>query len=87
MIIYIIFYLIDDVVVFVLAMVTLKVTGITTKYNRYADVDFALLHELAQCKSDFNRAKKGSIISFEDNKVEVKKVETKEQSFHSFHLF
>ncbi len=43
---------------------------ITTKYNRYADVYFALLHELAHCKSDFNRAKKGSIISFEDNKVE-----------------
>ena len=43
---------------------------ITTKYNRYADVYFALLHELAHCKSDFNRAKKGSIISFEDNKLE-----------------
>lgn len=34
MLIYIVFYLIDDLVVFVLAMITLKVTGVTTKYNR-----------------------------------------------------
>ena len=40
---------------------------ITTKYNRYADIYFALLHELAHCKSDFNRAKKGSIISLKDS--------------------
>lgn len=39
---------------------------ITTKYNRYADVYFALLHELAHCKSDFNRAKNGSIVSYEN---------------------
>lgn len=36
---------------------------ITTKNKRYADIYFALLHELAHCKSDFNRAKKGSIVS------------------------
>ncbi|MBO6195190.1 MAG: hypothetical protein J6O56_02445 [Bacilli bacterium] len=41
---------------------------ITPKYNRYADIYFALLHELAHCKSDFNRAKKGSIVSLENNK-------------------
>ena len=41
---------------------------ITTKYKRYADVYFALLHELAHCKSDFNRAKNGSIVSFDDSK-------------------
>ncbi len=31
---YIIFFLIDDIVIFVIAMTTLKVSGITTKYNR-----------------------------------------------------
>lgn len=40
---------------------------ITTKHKRYADVYFALLHELAHCKSDFNRAKNGSIISYENS--------------------
>ena len=39
---------------------------ITKKYKRYADIYFALLHELAHCKSDFNRAKSGSIVSIED---------------------
>lgn len=39
---------------------------LTTKYKRYADIYFALLHELAHCKSDFNRAKKGSIVSIYD---------------------
>lgn len=41
---------------------------ITKKHKRYADVYFALLHELAHCKSDFNRAKSGSIISIKDSK-------------------
>ncbi len=31
---YILFFLIDDIVVFVIAMTTLKITGISTKYNR-----------------------------------------------------
>lgn len=35
---------------------------LTKKHKRYADIYFALLHELAHCKSDFNRAKKGSFI-------------------------
>ena len=39
---------------------------ITPKYKRYADIYFALLHELAHCKSDYNRAKNGSIVSFEN---------------------
>ena len=34
--IYILFYLIDDLVVFVIAMVTMKLTGITNKYNKYS---------------------------------------------------
>lgn len=43
---------------------------ITRKHKRIADIYFALLHELAHCKSDFNRAKKGSLISLleENNK-------------------
>ena len=36
MFLYILFFLLDDIVVFVIAMVTLKVTGISTKYNKYA---------------------------------------------------
>ena len=44
---------------------------ITTKNKRYADIYFALLHELAHCKSDFNRAKKGSLINnFEEKATE-----------------
>ena len=34
------------------------------KHKRIADIYFALLHELAHCKSDFNRAKSGSIVSY-----------------------
>ena len=40
---------------------------LTKKYKRIADVYFALLHELAHCKSDFNRAKSGSIVSLYDD--------------------
>lgn len=36
---------------------------ITKKHKRIADIYFALLHELAHCKSDFNRAKKGMLVS------------------------
>lgn len=43
---------------------------LTTKYKRYADIYFALLHELAHLKSDFNRAKKGSIISDETSNLD-----------------
>ena len=41
---------------------------LTKKHKRYADIYFALLHELAHCKSDFNRAKRGSIITLADEK-------------------
>ena len=33
---YILFYLLDDIVIFVIAMLTLKITGITNKYNKYS---------------------------------------------------
>lgn len=33
---YIIFYMIDDIVIFVIAMFTLEVTGISNKYNKYS---------------------------------------------------
>ena len=39
---------------------------LTTKHKRYGDIYFALLHELAHCKSDFNRAKNGSLVSYND---------------------
>lgn len=34
--VYIFFFLIDDLVVFIIAMVTMKVTGISTKYNKFS---------------------------------------------------
>jgi hypothetical protein len=33
---YILFFLIDDLIVFFIAMISMKVTGITTKYNQYS---------------------------------------------------
>ena len=49
---------------------------ITRKHKRIADIYFALLHELAHCKTDFNRAKKGSIVSLynykSDSDYEIK---------------
>ena len=36
MFIYIFFFLIDDIVLFVISMVTLKVTGLSTKYTKYS---------------------------------------------------
>ena len=41
---------------------------ITYKHNRIADLYFALLHELAHCKKDFNQAKATNLISFFDEK-------------------
>lgn len=35
-ILYIIFFLIDDLIVFIIAMTTMKLTGISNKYNKYA---------------------------------------------------
>ena len=52
---------------------------ITKKHNRYADIYFALLHELAHCKSDFNRAKSGSIVSIEDD-IDLEDYELKADS-------
>ena len=39
---------------------------ITYKHNRIADIYFALLHELAHCKKDFNKAKGTNLISLDD---------------------
>ncbi len=36
--IYILFFMIDDLIIFLIAMFTLKVTGISTKYTRYSTV-------------------------------------------------
>lgn len=40
---------------------------ITYKHSRIADIYFALLHELAHCKKDFNQAKATNLISFDDD--------------------
>ena len=49
---------------------------ITRKHKRIADIYFALLHELAHCKTDFNRAKRASIVSLynyaSDSDYEIK---------------
>ncbi len=45
---------------------------LTCKYHRIADVYFALLHELAHCKSDFNKAQAESLISYDTDEVEDK---------------
>ena len=34
--IYILFFLLDDLVIFIIAMITMNVTGISTKYNKYS---------------------------------------------------
>lgn len=39
---------------------------ITHKHNRLADIYFALFHELAHLKSDFNKAQATSLISFDE---------------------
>lgn len=45
---------------------------ITYKHNRIADIYFALLHELAHCKKDFNKAKGTNLISLdEDTDTEI----------------
>lgn len=44
---------------------------LTLKYKKIADIYFALLHELAHCKSDFNRAKANSLISTGDETYEL----------------
>lgn len=43
MFLYILFFLLDDIVIFVIAMITFKVTGISTKYSKYAHLVAGLL--------------------------------------------
>lgn len=44
---------------------------LTYKHHRIADVYFALLHELAHCKTDFNKAQSMSLVSCEDETTET----------------
>lgn len=44
---------------------------LTYKYHRIADVYFALLHELAHCKTDFNKVQSMSLVSYEDEAAET----------------
>ena len=56
---------------------------ITRKYKRIADVYFALLHELAHCSSDFNRAKSGSMVSyFDKDSIQDYEVKADKQAFN-----
>ena len=56
-----------------------NMTGLDTKY---ADIYFALLHELVHCKSDFNRAKSGSIVTTEDKSVEDYEIKADKTAFN-----
>ena len=44
---------------------------LTLKHKRIADIYFSLLHELAHCKSDFNKAKANSLISTDGENDEL----------------
>ena len=44
---------------------------LTYKHHRIADIYFALLHELAHCKTDFNKAQAMSLVSYEDENDET----------------
>lgn len=46
---------------------------LTLKHKRIADIYFALLHELAHCKSDFNKAKANSLISTDNEADDIEK--------------
>lgn len=54
---------------------------LTKKHKRIADIYFALLHELAHCKSDFNKAKATSIISFTDKEEIEKNTDAKARNY------
>lgn len=55
---------------------------LTRKHQRIADIYFALLHELAHCKTDFNKAKSESLVSYD---TDINDVESKadEQAYNS----
>lgn len=54
---------------------------ITYKHKRIADIYFALLHELAHCKSDFNKAKSTNLVSFYE-KNDIEELHADEQAYN-----
>ena len=44
---------------------------LTHKHQRISDIYFALLHELAHCKTDFNKAQAENLVSYEDSHCEI----------------
>lgn len=46
---------------------------LTYKHQRIADIYFALLHEVAHLKSDFNKAKATSLVTYEDDHEEIER--------------
>ena len=54
---------------------------LTHKHKRIADIYFALLHELAHCKTDFNKAQANSIISY-DTSVDESEEKADRQAYN-----
>ena len=54
---------------------------LTYKHKRIADIYFALLHELAHCKTDFNRAKASNIVTFEGQTIDECEINADKQAF------
>lgn len=55
---------------------------LTRKHNRITDIYFALFHELAHLKSDYSRAKRGSLISFDKNDKVDYELKADKQAFN-----
>lgn len=55
---------------------------LTRKHKRIADIYFALFHELAHLKSDYSRAKSGSLISFDKNDKVDYELKADKQAFN-----
>lgn len=53
---------------------------LTYKHRRIADIYFALLHELAHCKTNFNQAQATSLVSYDD-KVDEEETKADQQAY------
>lgn len=55
---------------------------LTRKHKRISDIYFALFHELDHLKSDYSRAKRGSLISFDKNDKVDYELKADKQAFN-----
>lgn len=53
---------------------------LTYKHKRIADIYFALLHELAHCKTNFNQAQATSLVSYDD-KMDEEETKADQQAY------